>query len=185
VRAPSPKTRRAALAAFVLIAAAALMMGARGPDDDWMFGHCEEDLGDVLEGCQNWEPCPDVDDEFSDACVASCLLMLCPDQTKCTGLDPVFCVPCEDMQGALFWRNAGHADAQCEYEVRVASPTLENWEAEMRVYDACFPAHVEEHCPALAGTDWLARYDAVINYPRKRTTPPRAPGSRAPCTMFR
>ena len=34
MRAPSPKTRRAAFAALVIAAAAALILGARGPDED-------------------------------------------------------------------------------------------------------------------------------------------------------
>ncbi|MDI3288081.1 hypothetical protein [Polyangium sp. 15x6] len=180
MRAPSLKTRRAAFAALVITAAAALILGARGPDeDDPMYKHCEDDLGYVFEGCQKWEVCPDVDEEFADACVAGCVRAICPKQAECTGLDPMFCAPCDDMQGAAFWRNADAASIRCGHKAGFFVLVEETTEAMYRAFDECFPADVEQHCPALAGTEWLARHDAVTHFPRKRTIAARAPGAGA------
>ncbi|TKC96469.1 hypothetical protein [Polyangium fumosum] len=154
----------------MIIAAAALMLGARVTDEnDSLFDHCEDNLGYVFEGCREWDFCPNVDEDFLDACVAGCVLGFCPKQDECTGLDPMFCAPCDDMQGALFWRNADAADSRCDDKAGFPAPTENVTAAMFDVYDACFVADVERHCPALAGTDWLARYDAARRYPRKRT----------------
>ncbi|MDC0741267.1 hypothetical protein [Polyangium mundeleinium] len=184
MRASSPKTRRAAFAALVIAAAAALILGARGPDeDDSMYKHCEDDLGYVFEGCHGWDVCPYVDEEFVDACVAGCVSTICPEQAECTGLDPMFCAPCDDMQGAAFWRNVDEAGSRCGHKagffVLVEEPTEAKYQAMYRAFDECFPVDVEQHCPALARTDWLTHFDAVTPFPRKRTLPARAPAPGA------
>jgi len=188
VRAPSPKTRRATIAALGIIAAAALMLGARGPVPDHPLSQrCEDDLGYVFDSCRDWRKCTGLDDEFMDACVAACVLTYCPEQVECTGLDPVFCARCDDMQGALFWHDMTKNVSQCTRRTDAweTIPEVVVDAAKEEAFDACFVAEMEQNCPELAGTDWLARFDRIGRFPRERRGAARDPRSVVPSSQPR
>ncbi|MDC0741244.1 hypothetical protein [Polyangium mundeleinium] len=113
-----------------------------------------EDLAELTEGYCTHVDCRVVTEEYMDACLASCVLSFCPEKVPCTGLDPVFCASCEDMQGARFWRDTDIAGTRCQDSLQQKHQSRN---IDQQEFLACFRTKTESLCPALTGTDWYAR----------------------------
>jgi hypothetical protein len=162
---PSPKARRAASAALAVAALALVRLGARGPhSEDSPDHHCKDDLEYVFAACKDGplaRSCGEtVHEEFVDACEAACVMVWCPEEAACTELDPMWCAPCDDMHGALFWRNAEGAEGRCNQEFYVRGQKHDE-----KAFYSCWRADMERHCPALVSTDWDARIDTILLHP--------------------
>ncbi|MDI1432915.1 hypothetical protein [Polyangium sorediatum] len=114
-----------------------------------------EDLAELSEGYCKHVECPTVTDEYTDACQASCVLEFCPEKVPCTGLDPIWCASCEDLQGARFWLDIGTASTRCQDSLRQKHQTLN---IDQEEFLACFRTKTESLCPALKGTDWYTEW---------------------------
>jgi len=79
-----------------------------------------------------------------EACQAGCVMARCPKQVACTELDPIWCKPCEDEEGALFWSLQFEAERVCE----PLNPTVNTFEGLKAYYD-CLIEEPERQCPAL------------------------------------
>ncbi len=123
-----------------------------------------EDLSELFEGyCKpglEKSDCATVTGEYGDACQAGCVLGLCPEKVPCTALDPIWCASCNDMKGARFWADLDTAAVRCEDSLRRKhqGQAVDFKGEEFRV---CFQARMETNCPALAGSDWHARWKAA------------------------
>jgi hypothetical protein len=104
---------------------------------------CTTDLEAVFDWCEAGKAngCKYATRSFAAACQASCVMRLCPEQARCTGLDPIFCAPCTDEHGALHWYLAGQALDRC-YDL--AGRNDGSW-------DDCVKGYFKEHCPAWDG----------------------------------
>ncbi|UQA60210.1 hypothetical protein [Polyangium aurulentum] len=164
-------TRRRRTILAVAVTAAALVtvgLGAYGGDDP-EENPCETDLARVFElAALESERLPE---EYREAATAGGIMSYCPEQVSCTELDPIWCAPCEDMHGALFWRNLDVASTRCNAKL--------GWDyskVDKVAYEACFVEKTEQQCPALEGTDWHDRLEAVtpkqpIRVPYERLYP--------------
>jgi len=160
--------RRGALAAAASLVLLLVGSGAaweeRTPEDD----DCEKDLGYIFDVCHESPiaECMTVREDYRDACEAACVRGWCPKQVECTGLDPMWCAPCEDMQGAQFWRDFAKATSQCwqaEFnEFRDAHPNEPLWLPDYEHLHACRDAKVLKACPELKGTNWQAVIKDVV-----------------------
>ena len=114
---------------------------------------CDKDLAAVFELCEpGGEICKVTPAGQEEACQAGCVMARCPKQVACTELDPIWCKPCEDEEGALFWRNVYEADQRCD---PMPGVPLSDWSlAQISAYYACYHADVEGRCPVLVGTKW-------------------------------
>ncbi|TKD06534.1 hypothetical protein [Polyangium fumosum] len=151
--------RRRALAALVAIAIAIVvtvgLMTRRAESEMLQATTCETDLRVVFEMCERGRtngPCEHVSEAFEEACQAGCVAGVCPEQTRCTGGDPVWCASCTEMRGALFWSNLFSTAAWCDGELGVGYA-----EVDPEVWDACLKEAVGRQCPEIRGTDWFAR----------------------------
>ncbi|HVK65732.1 MAG TPA: hypothetical protein VM694_14720 [Polyangium sp.] len=145
---------------------------ARNPR--WGHEECYDDFNRVVSGCERDPVCALETGVAKEACEAGCLLTMCPDQVACTGDDPIRCAPCEDARGALYWRHFLGAGARCDASVQPwtgLKPEQDRWAA-------CFVADMEQHCPALAGTEWWRRRPFLVEHygiARPPTAPPASP----------
>jgi len=147
-----------AIAAMVLVTVG---LGAyRGESRSTHQDRCEN-LDELFEGyCKpglEMSSCATVTDEYGEACQAGCVLGLCPEKVSCTEPDSLWCASCEDMKGARFWSDVDRYGSRCSEKLRVglqAGPRAE--------WDACLESAMEEHCPALTGTDWFSRFHAAL-----------------------
>jgi len=129
----------------------------------WSFDICDDtDVSDVFEMC-GWEDphaeCTLEPKEYQEACQAGCVMSMCPNHVSCTGLDSIFCAPCEDMHGARFWETSRRAWSRCEYEL--------HWghvEVDRSALGACVVSATERECPALAGSGWWRRVPRMARY---------------------
>jgi len=141
-------------AALIVIAAVAILnLGSGSRADDWHEPSpesCKTELGFVFDWCESrahW-PCS-IDDEYSAACQAGCVMHFCPEQITCTELDPMWCgTPCEDPSGATFWRNMIIATERCEH----LSDDVNGdgvWDShDFWPWQDCRQAVMKERCPA-------------------------------------
>ncbi len=145
-------TRRKKLIAAALSLPLALALGVgltvrRAGSDPLSADVCEKDLAAVFDHCEAggnvcWSPI----EGLEEACQAGCVQMMCPNQVSCTELDPIWCKPCDDEQGAPYWRILHEVDRLCS-----PSPDPAKWtERESRDFDRCFQQEGERMCPALA-----------------------------------
>jgi hypothetical protein len=153
--------RRASYIAAGITAAIVLLVGLgayrqEGRAEGTPWDPCEEiyDVQTLFEMNCNPEykeggECWDVPEEYGDACQAGCVMKICPAQVPCTGLDPVFCTPCEDMKGARFWSELRTWEQSCVFKQLVGRDfgPRDKWKA-------CVQSEMEQHCPALVGKDW-------------------------------
>ncbi|MDC3957642.1 hypothetical protein KEG38_27535 [Polyangium jinanense] len=141
-------------AAITLPIAVAVGVGLkvrRASSDTLGADACDKDLAAVFELCEaGGEICEKPPEGQEEACQAGCVMAKCPNHVACTELDPIWCKPCEDEAGALFWRNVNEVKDLCNaYELpEVVSKA--QWEA----FEACFFPEVERRCPALVGKQW-------------------------------
>jgi len=153
--------RRILLTTVAIAIIVAVGLGARRDDiEDPAADLCETDLAAVFKMCEQGQkncPCEQAPDAFADACQAGCVRAHCPNQVPCTGMDPVWCAPCSDMQGASFWDNLDGAAIRCDYKLNALQT-----KADASVLMECRKADMEQHCPALANTDWWARFRTAI-----------------------
>jgi hypothetical protein len=107
---------------------------------------CTTDLEAVFDWCEPGKAngCKYVTRSYADACQAGCVMRLCPEQARCTGLDPIWCAPCTDEHGALHWFLLDQAHERCDHL------------AEYRAFHDCVRADFKQHCPAWDGT-WAPR----------------------------
>ena len=113
-------TRRHKIALLGLIGFPLLFIGlgaqAEEPWREPSAEMCTSDLMSVFDWCEagGQSECKYIARPFADACQAGCVLRLCPEQAKCTGLDPIWCAPCSDAKGARYWLNNYEAHAHCD-----------------------------------------------------------------------
>jgi len=151
------------------LAAAVLLIGGlgayRGESGSTGRDPCD-DLEELFEGyCKpglEKSDCATVTEEYGAACQAGCVMGLCPEKVSCTGLDPMWCASCEDMHGARFWANLDTAAVRCEHSLREKNQTLVV-DLEGEAFGGCFQMQMEKICPALAGTDWHAKWRSATN----------------------
>jgi hypothetical protein len=149
-------------AALIVIAAVAILnLGSGSRADDWNLPgpeSCKTELGFVFDWCESrahW-PCG-IDDEYSAACQAGCVMYLCPEQITCTELDPMWCgIPCEDPNGATFWRNKNVAADRCEHLSGDANGDGEWDSRDFWPWQDCREAVMKERCPA-----YLTRHERM------------------------
>lgn len=143
-------TRRHKLAALVVVAVGLIFVGLGAREDDAMEPGpemCTTDLEGVFEWCApsaRHFPCKFVEEEYADACQAGCVKRLCPEQVPCTGLDPMWCAPCTDYHGALYWLNSADALEHCDDLLDMDNTSMEAW-------IACDKAFIKQRCPAWDG----------------------------------
>jgi hypothetical protein len=95
----------AAIALPIAVAAGVGLKVRRASSDTLGADVCEKDLAAVFEVCEaGGEICQKPPEGQEEACQAGCVMARCPKQVACTELDPIWCKPCEDEKGALFWR---------------------------------------------------------------------------------
>ncbi|MDI1478088.1 hypothetical protein [Polyangium sp. y55x31] len=141
-------------AALIVIAAIAILnLGSGSRADDWREPSpesCKTDLGFVFDWCESrahW-PCG-IHDEYRAACQAGCVMRLCPEQISCTELDPMWCgIPCEDPNGATFWRDSQIASERCDHLMDDQDGNGEWDSQESRAWRDCRDAIRTERCPA-------------------------------------
>ncbi|MDI1477231.1 hypothetical protein [Polyangium sp. y55x31] len=127
---------------------------------------CFSDLASTLEMCKqgaHFGDCMTITDEFADACEAGCVTTYCPDYAPLPphDTDPIWRASCEDLKGARFWRETHAAETRCDLAFKMPRSREETL-ALREAWDACFKADVEQHCPALVGTDWHARMSIAL-----------------------
>ncbi|MDC0739846.1 hypothetical protein [Polyangium mundeleinium] len=151
--------RRRTFAAIVAIAIPIVvtlgLMTRRAESEMLQATTCESDLRSVFEMCERGRekgPCEHVSEAFEDACQAGCVAGVCPEQTRCTGRDPLWCATCTDMQGALFWDNLFSIAAWCDGALGVGYAEVDGDD-----WDACLKEEVGRQCPEIRGTDWFVR----------------------------
>jgi len=155
-----PRTRYIATG-LVIAAVAAVGLGARDEEgmDRWQ-DPCGVDLDYTFEICSPERArgsCEPVRDEFAAACQAGCVMALCPAQTTCTGLDPMWCGSCADMHAAPFWAIIEQAESRVDAQFqRLQQKHDQNTAVEW------LKADVEQRCPELKGTEWYSQYRATI-----------------------
>jgi hypothetical protein len=92
---------------------------ARFAQHDWREPSpetCKTNLEAVFDWCgiKSNSACTYVDEEEMNACMAGCVMALCPEQITCTELDPMWCgTSCADRQGARYWSNLWSAVEAC------------------------------------------------------------------------
>jgi len=123
---------------------------------------CLSDLDTAVEMCEQGAHlghCMEITDDFADACEAGCVMTFCPDYTPLPPFDadPLWRAPCEDLQGARFWRDTNNAETRCSNMLKMPLAHEKGPAPSREAWVACFKADVEQHCPALVGTDWHAR----------------------------
>jgi hypothetical protein len=156
-------TRRRKLIAIVVAIAAVVTvgLGARGPASDDASGSvCDDDLREAFEVCERGREngsCTSVPEHLGDACQAGCVMYFCREQVQCTDADPIWCAPCTDMYGALFWTNLDRAQDACKG--KLGSP---HRDIEPSTFHACYVAQVESRCPALSGRNWWSEFQAEM-----------------------
>jgi hypothetical protein len=153
-------TRRHKTIVAVAVTAAVLVtvgLGAHWGDEVYYPDEetCETDLERVFEWCGGESQ--SLAEEYREAFQADCVMERCPEQVSCTELDPIWCAPCEDMHGAPFWHNLEVAIRRCSAKFGWDLTNVD-WVA----YDACLDEKAKQQCPALEGTDWVARWRAAI-----------------------
>jgi hypothetical protein len=150
-------TRHHKLAALAVLALGLAFVGLGAREDnptDPEPAMCTTDLKAVFDWCapsSRHFPCKFVPEQYADACQAGCVKRLCPEQVSCTGLDPMWCAPCTDNQGALYWANLADAQAHCEDVMERSGVTA---------WDDCRRAFVKERCPAWDGR-WSGQKDGA------------------------
>jgi hypothetical protein len=143
-------TRRRKLfaAAITLPIAVAVGVGLkvrRASSDTLGADACDKDLAAVFDLCEaGGEICEKPPAGQEEACQAGCVMAKCPNQVACTELDPIWCKPCEDEQGALHWSINFEAYRVCE----PLKPTVNTFETIKAYYD-CTIDEAERRCPAL------------------------------------
>jgi hypothetical protein len=147
-------TRRKKLLAAAITLPIAVAVGVglkvrRASSDTLGADACDKDLAAVFELCEpGGEICEKPDEGQEEACQAGCVLAKCPNHVACTELDPIWCKPCDDEQGALFWSIVFEADRLC-----MPSPDPTKWRAaEWDPYYDCMIVEGERRCPALVNS---------------------------------
>jgi hypothetical protein len=150
-----------ALAALALIGAG---LGAYRAESGGSAGSSVEvcdDLAALFEGyCKPGlvgSNCATVTEEYADACQAGCVMGVCPTKVSCTGLDPIWCAPCDDMLGARFWNDTEASSFRCGEKLGIKQRRVGQDEM-----SACFKADMEQHCPALRGMNWHAKLQTAL-----------------------
>ncbi|MDI1450644.1 hypothetical protein [Polyangium sp. 6x1] len=155
-------TRRKKLIAAALTLPFFLALGVgltvrRAGSDPLSADVCDKDLAAVFDYCEaDGEVCK-VFEGQEEACQAGCVMKMCPNHVACTELDPIWCKPCDDVEGALHWRIRLEAERQCQ-----PSP---GWQPsnyfESFEYHRCAEKKAERMCPALADKpDWYESPEA-------------------------
>ncbi|MDI3288630.1 hypothetical protein [Polyangium sp. 15x6] len=143
-------TRRKKLFAVAIALPIAVAVGVglkvrRASSDTLGADACDKDLAAVFELCEAGGKICNPDEGQEEACQAGCVMSHCPEQMACTGMDPIWCKPCEDEEGALHWRILYEVHEQCS-----PSPDLDTWRhADWKAYSDCYIAEGERRCPAL------------------------------------
>ncbi|TKD13075.1 hypothetical protein [Polyangium fumosum] len=145
-------TRRKKLIAAALALPLALALGVgltvrRAGSDPLSADVCDKDLAAVFEYCEaGGAICRSPFEGMEEACQAGCVMRTCPNHVACTELDPIWCKPCDDEQGAPYWRILHEAERLC-----APSPNPAKWTPrEQRDYVRCFKQEGTRMCPALA-----------------------------------
>jgi len=143
----------AAIALPIAVAVGVGLKVRRASSDTLGADICEKDLAAVFELCEaGGDICQKPPEGQEEACQAGCVMAKCPKLVACTEHDPIWCKPCDDEEGALFWRNVYEADQTCNPMPGV-SPSA--WSlARINAYGDCYIAEGERRCPALTGTKW-------------------------------
>ncbi|MDI1450688.1 hypothetical protein [Polyangium sp. 6x1] len=140
----------AAITLPIAVAVGVGMKVRRASSDTLGADACDKDLAAVFELCEaGGEICQKPPAGQEEACQAGCVMAKCPNHVACTELDPIWCKPCEDEEGALFWSLQFEAERLCEPLARHTN-TL----AGINAYFGCLNVEVEKRCPALVGTQW-------------------------------
>ncbi|TKD13076.1 hypothetical protein [Polyangium fumosum] len=146
-------TRRKKLIAAALALPLALALGVgltarRAGSDPLSVDLCDKDLAAVFESCKaEGDVCTFPDEGMEEACQAGCVMMTCPNHVSCTELDPTWCKPCDDEQGAPYWRILLEAERLCfQKKAEGEAWTLVQIEDSMD----CLKEEGERMCPALA-----------------------------------
>ncbi|MDC3952352.1 hypothetical protein [Polyangium jinanense] len=144
-------TRRKKLFAVAIALPIAVAVGVglkvrRAVSDPLGADACDKDLAAVFELCEaGGEICEKPPEGQEEACQAGCVMARCPNHVACTELDPIWCKPCEDEEGALHWSITLEVSDRCK-----PSPDLSTWNlAGWKAYSDCFVAETERRCPAL------------------------------------
>ena len=138
------KLLAAAIALPVAVAVGVGLKVRRAASDTLGADACDKDLATVFELCEpGGEICEKPPDGQEEACQAGCVMARCPNHVACTELDPIWCKPCEDELGALYWRTLDEADSHCGGPPPFGSLTR------LKEYSDCYIADVERRCPAL------------------------------------
>ncbi|MDC3952350.1 hypothetical protein [Polyangium jinanense] len=141
----------AAIALPIAVAVGVGLKVRRASSDTLGADACDKDLAAVFELCEpGGEICEKPPEGQEGACQAGCVMAKCPNQVACTELDPIWCKPCEDEEGALFHRLVIEANELCFPTPDPATWNLAMW----KEYDVCHTREVERRCPALIGTKW-------------------------------
>jgi hypothetical protein len=143
------RRRKLFIATLALPIFAALGVGLkvrRASSDTLGADACDKDLAAVFALCEaGGKICERPPEGQEEACQAGCVMARCPNHVSCTELDPIWCKPCEDEEGALFWSITLEVSDQCS-----PSPDLSTWGlAEWNAYGDCLIAEGERRCPAL------------------------------------
>jgi len=135
----------AAIALPIAVAVGVGLKVRRAASDTLGADACDKDLATVFELCEpGGEICEKPPDGQEEACQAGCVMARCPNHVACTELDPIWCKPCEDEEGALFWSLQIEAERVCE----PLKPTVNTFETLKAYYD-CQIEEPERRCPAL------------------------------------
>jgi hypothetical protein len=136
--------RKLAAVAVVAMGLIFVGLGARKDDDPGPVPgpeKCTTDLASVFAWCEKRPGCTHAPRAYKAACEAGCLMHFCPEQARCTGLDPIFCAPCTDPHSAVAWRLSGEAIDRC-YDLGNAG---------YGSMGECMKADFKQHCPGWDG----------------------------------
>ncbi|MDI3288632.1 hypothetical protein [Polyangium sp. 15x6] len=135
----------AAIALPIAVAVGVGLKVRRASSDTLGADACDKDLAAVFELCEaGGEICKKPPEGQEEACQAGCVMARCPNHVACTELDLIWCKPCEDEEGALFWSLQVEAARLCE----PLNPTVNTFEGLKAYYD-CLVEEPERKCPAL------------------------------------